>query len=347
MENNKYCTLVSFFGSTNLGDIILSNILYDSINVILQCKKVNIGKNPFLCLDRIYTERNSFNQNKLSKIDALFRKHVFFRNTKLYETLKLGWKMVKNPQSVNLYQKKILKDQIVNSCALIVGGGNLFFSLKEEEHPFYTYIDWYTRIAMENSIPILFLSIGIGPFYKNEHLKKATSILNRGELITFRDQRSLDIYNLECPNSNISFLSVDPAFLISGKQFVQIDDHNNERNIAVNFVNPICMNLDGDECERIKSTCINLVRTLSDRFNVILFSTDTADYSFLYWIKDKCKDNENINIFCVSDIESVFYLYSNVNTQFEDFDKKFCFKYECNIIYTKRVVAFEKGFILV
>jgi polysaccharide pyruvyl transferase WcaK-like protein len=289
------CVLVSFFNSNNLGDILIGECLNDIVlKEFNEVKKVSYSGNL-----EVYNDGNIKEENNKN-----FKAII----VNLIKTIGLGSFLhfyYKNFKKINL---EYFENQIINSDALIIGGGNMIFDIDKfslSAKRFKTFV----TIAKKYNKKVFAISLGIGPFQTIEQEKKAIEALELCDYITFRDNASYNIFKKYNKNHNNVYVSIDPVFLLPKKT----KNVSHDKIIALNIINNKLMK----ESEKNYKNSINqyakladsLVKTLGKK--VILFSTEIADYDAVYDVFKSVKNNNEIEILRITNTDELFDLYSN------------------------------------
>lgn len=178
VEKKRYI-LISYFNSNNIGDILLSNILYKQLA-------------PHIDLVTC-----SFEGDFVNPCDWVYHYKAFTR--------------VKNkiPGKSRCFMNK-LKKELKKADGIIIGGGNMLMDISTYStiSLFRTYCD----LAIEYKKKIIIPFVGIGPFTDLTVFNSLVPVLNRCAYISTRDKRSYQY--IEEFNIDNKFISYDPAFLL-------------------------------------------------------------------------------------------------------------------------------------
>ncbi len=167
-----------------------------------------------------------------------------------------------NVQSINRFNLSQISKVLKRVNLLIVGGGSLVQDVTSTKSLLY-YLT-IIQMAKKNGIKVMLYANGIGPIGKPNNAKKAARVLNMADVITLRDEESLELLkNLGVTKPHIE-VTADPAFslktsssddikklkeqygltdkkylCVSVRNFVNDKDTEKEKNIA-KLVDYIC-----------------------------------------------------------------------------------------------------------
>jgi polysaccharide pyruvyl transferase WcaK-like protein len=291
MENKMNdILLISFFNSPNLGDLLISNCLYDEIiSHGLKIKKISYTGDPF-----------KFSDINNLKISAKRIKHTAIRH--IINVFIIS-RILKREIMANRKLAKI-KNAIKSSKVVVFGGGNLLFDLNKhtDSSNFFNKIVKYSK---KNKKKIFVLAIGIGPFCTIKQQKKAIKSLENCDYVSFRDSISYEIYKKNSTIDNF-YMSEDPVLRTTFMTRKAMKFNT----IALNFVDTqFCKNAKKAEEFNIKLMKSLLVNTSYDYY---LFSTDLVDYDYLYKLHSKINDTR-IKVFIIKGLDSLIELYNKID----------------------------------
>lgn len=124
-------------------------------------------------------------------------------------------KDIYNVDSTQRYHILAVRKAIKNSKIFILGGGSLIQDVTSTKSIlYYLYI---TRLALRLHKPVMLYANGIGPVNKNFNKKLAKKILNRANLITLRDEDSLEELKKLGVSTNNAVVTADPVFSLDLK----------------------------------------------------------------------------------------------------------------------------------
>ncbi len=115
--------------------------------------------------------------------------------------------------SINRYNLLRIRKELKRSRLFIFGGGSLIQDVTSTKSLwFYLKI---LKMALAAKIPVMLYANGIGPVNKEKNRKKVAEILNKVDIITLRDEKSLD----EIKNMGVEVktqVTADPALSMTG-----------------------------------------------------------------------------------------------------------------------------------
>lgn len=300
----KNAVLISFFESENIGDIILSEKLFEEFTkkarinkidfVTGKCKrkfKCSIDGNPYI---KKINKINKINKikNKLKSI-GLVKEIVDYKNS------------IKCIRAIDWVS---VEKEIVKSDILIIGGGNMLMGLS---YDFPFIFKKYVEIAKKHNKDISVVSVGVGPF-KNKLTK---TIIKRSlkdvKHITTRDKRSKELLIDITKNKEIN-VACDPAMLCENKTR---DENKTQIAFSVYPYQESSLNIDGNDYkyEAYINELADLVNETYIKFQreIILFSTEKNDYKAVEHLYSKVhpdiKNSVTIRyVDCLNDIINVY-----------------------------------------
>ena len=266
-----------FFDSSNIGDRLIGSEIYRQY---LSSFQVTQYSYQGLLLQEL-TEKKK--KNKLARIySGLFGE-------------------------LSLSKKKELRRAIALSDGVVFSGGNLLFDLNTRTLS-ANKIQWIVKQCRKHNIPVLALSIGVGPFKTSYQRKRVQRVLNECTYISVRDKRSASY----C--SNRSNHVQDPVFTT---KLFQTSEHdllvNEKKRIGVSIINYKLTGCSDKEYMEYIHALKMIVRQLSSRYQVVLFSTETRDYEAVYAVFDACKEIPSISLRKVTTGEQLQETYQSID----------------------------------
>lgn len=115
--------------------------------------------------------------------------------------------------SVNRYNLFKAKKELKRSHLFIFGGGSLIQDVTSNKSLwFYLQI---LKLALAAKIPVMLYANGIGPVNNSKNREKVAKILNKADVITLRDEKSMEeILNMGVTTNAV--VTADPALSMSG-----------------------------------------------------------------------------------------------------------------------------------
>lgn len=294
--------LISRFNVPNIGDLVISNMLYKKISKYGVVTKYNLSGNPY-----IYTDINDVESSKFSlkfrlisllnklKLNKIYRLYVFAKGRFLSKR--------KNSESY-------LPEAVSNHDIVIIGGGNMLMSLNRKKDNLINFRKYIETIIVLKK-PVIIMDIGIGPFYCNSHLDYIVDTLNCCDKITFRDKSSYNLFIESGGNKDKAFISIDPAFLY---EYPIKMKNNIKYKIGLNIIDPIFFIKNKSNIHEIYSGYLRLITALINKeFEVILFVTTKEDQSALEKIFKNFIQNSNVSIKEINGLNDLNTLYNSVD----------------------------------
>ena len=115
--------------------------------------------------------------------------------------------------SINRYNLLKVKKELKKSHLFIFGGGSLIQDVTSDKSLWF-YLSML-KLAYSAKIPVMLYANGIGPVNKQKNRKKVAEILNRANIITLRDEKSLK----EVKDMGVlveTIVTADPALSMTG-----------------------------------------------------------------------------------------------------------------------------------
>ncbi|GKU31644.1 polysaccharide pyruvyl transferase family protein [Clostridium folliculivorans] len=295
------CVLISFFSSDNLGDLVISDTLYNFVKCKVNVKKLSYEGNPVEYSDinkMIYFRKVTKKQH----IKQIKRKLINMCGLEKFA----DWYLKKNKRERDI----IIEKEIIDSDLLIIGGGNMIFDVDKFSRSakgFGKIID----VANKNNKKVFAISIGIGPFVTKEQELQAVFALNKCDFITFRDKKSLEIYRKHYSCDKKAFLTVDPVFLLSNHS-TKIG-YKSSTVIGVNLFNNKTARVNIKKYNEVLDGYVDLIHTLLNETDskIVLFSTDLNDYSLIDEVYKKVSD-PNVEVRMISGFDDLMQLYGQI-----------------------------------
>src|SRR5690554_4034607 len=219
--------LISFFNSNNIGDQLISQELPKMISEGFDLKCLDFSEN-------LIPKTNSDVPNKTNPK----RKLSLFR----YLLYKIKFNL-----KIKEYRRLVKKVDLV-----FIGGGNMLFSHDKYSKLIYKF-DKFTKIAIKSRKKVWAISLGIAPFVSSIQEAKAVNLIANCDYISFRDPKSLSIYN-KYINKPQAYLSIDPVFFLDYK-LLDISNHG----IGINIINNLLIEESIAEYEKVNNNYLKLI----------------------------------------------------------------------------------------
>lgn len=296
------CILVSFFGSYNIGDCLIADTLYKMVSAEFVTEKYSYSGNPDVITNINNISGTSLlrNMNKKQLLYDLLKKYHLTMPIFLYRMLKR--KINYNPE---------FETKIRNADILVIGGGNMIFDIDKYSNSALRFNN-FISIAKKNRKRVFAISIGIGPFATLQQEKNAVQALNKCDYISFRDQKSYDIYAKYIDKVKNVVVSVDPVFFLP----YSIKPHVlNGIVIGLNVFNSKLIEDSEESYVQLIDGYVKLAQGLMDKLGVkiILFSTDLTDYEAVLDVYKGLQENQNVEVRDINGFDSLIELYSELS----------------------------------
>lgn len=298
--------LVSFFDSNNIGDLLISDALYknvgnhfDEVTKIDYLKGTRISNTSELSIDPYHPQ--TVNKNK-SKKTIISEKLAELKLTPLnYFYL----------STIRKYPLTVFEEEIKDADALIIGGGNMIFDIFKRTlaaAQFESYVD----TAKKHKKKVYAISLGIGPFQTNYQEKKAIKALSKCDYVTFRDEKSYNIYKKNNSQTNAPVhVTVDPVFSMPKRRVLPKDNHT----IGINIINNPEYHQDKRIYNKVVDGYVLLIKEFTEVQNkqVKLFSTETRDYEVIQEVYDRIEQKDCVSIVEIHNVSELMNLYSDIS----------------------------------
>ncbi|GAB3716088.1 polysaccharide pyruvyl transferase family protein [Mariniluteicoccus flavus] len=287
-------TVVSFFDSANLGDLLIGQSLLGFAKQFGDAVPLSFSGDPFRIVDP-----ESYRSVEVER----------------FSTARIGWKsrfaatgpgsFVAGVMRSRRPDHRRLEAMIEGSDVMLLGGGNMIFDLEAWTRSWDRF-RYFQQMASRLRVPTFAISLGIGPFATVAQHRGACRVLDRCDAITFRDTASLELYSQYGRHS--AQVSVDPVLLMSQSAPRPC---SSKRTIAWNLVEPRLLGETGAAGrQELKEECLAAVGGwLRQGYVVNLFSTDGADAQFLNEIQSELSD-PGCQLVPVTGLQSLLDLYS-------------------------------------
>lgn len=295
------CLLVSFFNSSNIGDCLIADTLYNMASQKFETKKYSYSGNPNIITDINDIVGTNFpvTTNMKGKIYNSIKKTKLTLPISIYRKFKSSNEM-----------KGDFEKNIIESDLLIIGGGNMIFDKDKFSNSGKRFND-LVSIAKKHKKTIFAVSIGIGPFQTLNQEKNAVMALRKCDYITFRDKKSFNIYHSHINEIENVHLTVDPVFSLPNITEPKL---SNEITIGLNVFNSKLINDSEEEYKKLIRSYVSLAEKLINDLGVkvILFSTDLKDSTAVNDVMKSFSNNKNVEIENINGYDSLIDLYGKL-----------------------------------
>lgn len=294
-------SLVSFFNTSNIGDLLISRALKEKVEKYGPVDKLDylgtneVKTNIYIENNHVQKETNSANLNSEKKL---------LRD--IIHKLRLEGLILLYHSYFDKFEIPKVRESIEKSEALIIGGGNMIFDLIPSALSASRF-NYFVETAKKYDKKIFAISIGIGPFQNNYQKKYAVRSLSKCDYITFRDKKSYDIFKKEKPNFKNAFIVADPVFFSDYALFPSL----NSNSIGINIINPSLFPNDQVYQEVIDNYSL-LIDKIVEKTNrkIIIFNTESRDFDACVQVFNQCTKKDNITIKEVKYEDDLYETYS-------------------------------------
>jgi polysaccharide pyruvyl transferase WcaK-like protein len=247
--------LVSFFNSNNIGDVLISEALFNNVvscgYIVERCSY----EGSFIITGNI---ENSINETGIKKtVNTLLPSKIVRRIHHKLKTRKFWTE----------FEKKIKKSDV-----LIIGGGNMIMGLTPQSKPISLF-EKYINLAKKYQKKIIVLSIGIGPFHTFNQIDDTKRVLKKCDYVTFRDEESFSIGSTDNKNH---FVSVDPVYMMPALKKHPLKAKR--LTIGIGVINTLLFNSSKEFYTQVRDSYVSLInKLLINDYDIVIFSTEKAD----------------------------------------------------------------------
>lgn len=273
------CALFSFFDSRNIGDLLIGRMLEDVVSSRFETVPLSLSSTPLRRTDPeqllLPRERGLAEQIVQSaRHGARALGHDLGMDSMLVRARRWAGK------SMSLLADSRVREILSRVDAVVIGGGNLMFDTVPWSRSWEAMDEIldYCAGPGRGGVPVAALSIGVGPFATERQRDSARDAVRRFDRVSFRDRYSMEL--MRSPGGLCSgTLGIDPVLGMKR----QILPSARGGPVGVNLVDLRLSNITRGKWREYRTRSTELVRSLiSDRDReVMLFSTDMADYGFL------------------------------------------------------------------
>ncbi|MGH2317019.1 polysaccharide pyruvyl transferase family protein [Planococcus sp. SE5232] len=318
----KKAVVVSFFNSSNLGDLALSL----AIENLVKKNGYEIIKYDFPTTSKIGNniEETTFNETIL--ITNFFRNKLGKIRRSLNRSIgPLKVEKVNYYLNIHFFKKwKVFSVDLKSADVLILAGGNMVMDIsKELAIPNWsTIFHTYSKLAKKYNKPLIVSFIGAGPINYEFNKRTFGKALNYAKKISVRDSLSVDVCNEISPNKKI-LQTVDPVFsleIFKSEERIQLLDNTSVYKVGVCILGEHCFpSLEEYQLyvKDILKFIINFEKHIPKNIKkeFLLFSTETADYQSVEEVYSKLSLESDINaaIIKVNKFDDIVELYGQLN----------------------------------
>lgn len=291
--------LVTFFNSNNIGDQLIGETLDEMVSEYFEVDKVSYSGSL-----QVIDDNNSIS-NEI--VERKFKFNKLLKNNILSGISRFYYKKINTP-NFGYYEEKIK-----NADVLIIGGGNMIFDMEKYTASAMRFFQ-FVKIAKKYNKKIFAISLGIGPFQSKAQAYDAVYSLEKCDYITFRDQKSHDIFKKYNSTHINTKVAVDPVFFLSNQKTKNIISED-KIIVGLNIINGKLINQSQTDFNKSISEYVKLTQQLAKRKNLklILFSTELADYDAVDKVFNQLKGQDNIHIRYIKNSKELLSLYDELN----------------------------------
>lgn len=284
----KKILYIGIFKATNIGDLAISNQIFEYLNSISDNYSIDLM--DFSSLRNINypsTEIRTSNISSYVKLWLSNSKLFLYVYEKYYESSFINKPFKEYGHIIDNYD------------ILCIGGGNLLMSISD--NLWAIKINKLVRIAKMMNKKVFVISVGAGPILSNKSTKLFEKSLNLADYITVRDSYSKDfLEKILKINKNVE-ISGDPVLLLSNKCHVSNKKNKKTINIAMSimpFGKKFFSNLSWyNSYDYYLEMYKNIMEYFYDKNNnyiFYLFSTERSDYDTILELQEYVFKNSNV-----------------------------------------------------
>ncbi|MCG7322015.1 polysaccharide pyruvyl transferase family protein [Arsenicicoccus bolidensis] len=288
-------SVVSFFDSANLGDLLIADSLARFASEFGPAGRISYSGRPF----RLINPDQFGGGDQVEPAPPGFRERLVATRAGA-----LAWR-VKYTRGT---EHAAIRDLLADSDVLVLGGGNMIFDLDHWTHSSDRF-SYFSRTAARAGTPTFGISLGIGPFASIRQHKEACRALDRCRWLTFRDRASLDLY--EEYGRHAGRLSVDPVLMMPRSLERQMERRGK---IAFNLVEPRIIGSTTDEQRNmlLRRYVRDVEEWVASGHTVELFSTDRADLACLHEVAAAVRSGR-CGVRMIDGLASLLAMYSEAD----------------------------------
>ncbi|WP_188204897.1 polysaccharide pyruvyl transferase family protein [Desemzia incerta] len=294
-------SLVSFFNTSNIGDLLISRALKKKVEKYATVDAIDYLGNHEVKSDVFIENKTTEQEETPTNVDKV--KEIIWKT--LYK-LRLESFILLYHSYFNKIQIPNVEESIKSSEALIIGGGNMIFDLMPSSLSASRF-DYFVSTAKKYNKKVFAISLGIGPFQNNYQKKQAVNSLAKCDYITFRDKKSYEIFRKEKPEFENAYIVADPVFFAEPA----LSDNMSGDSIGINIINPNLFpsNYNYEEVINNYSILIDKIIESTNR-EVVIFNTESKDYEACMQVYNKCKNKTKLTIQEVKYEKDLYEVYS-------------------------------------
>ncbi len=301
--------VISFFHSQNLGDLVLSDQLHQFAARYGETERISYSGERFE-----YSDINHLQARSAMDSEPPKRRIAGSRYMRAAARSALGAAGI----LPRLDQRRLRKlpvhmrivEAIRRSDIVLIGGGNMLFDVGDGSCSASEF-GYFVKIARDLGKPVFAIALGIGPFRRKWQLRYAVEALAKCDARTFRDARSLALYNSRVGPSRGGALTIDPAFMVEASAESRIS-----AGLAVGF-NLMDYRLSGGSgaeysaaIRRSASVITSLLKRGAKE--VLIFSTDRLDREASVDLERSVAD-PRVRIVEIDGLQSLLQLYKRLD----------------------------------
>jgi len=352
--------VISFFQSTNLGDLTLSKALCDLVSTgghhIVRCD---------FCTTQIMGPSETPRPSVVSRDfaegpklgGALTKKWFGPRVLKcLYRAIGPVWAAHMQFKVGSTFRRRrlwaMLEREITKADSVVVGGGNMLMDLEPSWPMLFRA---YSALAVSQRKPFFVMYVGVGPLLYEQSQRLIRSALKHAQGISVRDETSMRLCRT-LVNPNRVTQSADPVFAISSSDFqreatsVMPAQEGGNVSIGVCVLGQMCFK-DAEEHGRYLDATQAVIgaiwRRRPERTKIVLFSTESADYSAVRMLETRVTAagiNCSVTLACDS-FDEIRSFYGNLDSLIAGRMHAMIFAHKCllphiGIVWQEKVRGF-------
>ena len=286
-SSKKRIAVVSFFRSTNIGDLILSAALADSFSEYeikeIDFPTASVCREQEVCCASV------------AKNDTVKPGRVFLHNLKVV----YGW--CRGLATGALTRR--IESAFEDVDAVVLCGGNMIMDLSAA--PGYTlWCYLYSFVARKKGVPVYYFAVGVGPIKTRLQKNLAKASLKRARYIGVRDNQSYDICNaLGIKNCCVC------ADAVFARSFPYGANKSQAIGLCVGSYACVEETMTYDEYKAFVTSVINEILLQNSDMQIVLFSTEINDYAVIRDLQISC---DRLRIEEIHSLDDLLDLYKNL-----------------------------------
>jgi len=293
----KKVTLVSFFRSYNIGDLLIADTVSNIFENNFDCEFCDTGFN--------IVDIKKFRENKIAPPAYEVKKAKSLKQKLI--SLPLIGSVLKNFRSHIVKLPKKAYNVCKGSDAVIFAGGNSLMDLEKMAAEMIVNYRVVKKLK-KHGIKVYYCFCGVGPFNSKGARKYAKKLINALDFISVRDKGSFDLVKELAPKKQVELWSDSVLTWDCPKKANKKE--NNAIGVNVYF---------GDKKERhekVLRAFTEFIKILRERYperKIKLFSSELTDIEHVNAVKGNFTSDNEVEAVNISNADELFNLFDSVD----------------------------------